>query len=91
MSFFRSIKTGSRDTQILRGGNAPKNFLTRNMLRVERKPPLTTQNNPRTGLILGNKNVAPIQAAYVSAIAQNKISSKTNTGAATWLGKLFGG
>jgi len=83
MSFFKSIVTGSQETQILKGANAPKNVLSNRMLRVDRLPGKAMPNNA-PAFVLSNKQVTPIQSMYVRALA-------ASSGRSTWIGKLFGG
>ena len=84
-----------QDKLILQGGNAPREMLTHNALYVARPATRVISNNApaqnyRAGMP-SNKQVTPVQAAYVEAIARRKIGSNTTTGAASWVSKQFGG
>ena len=84
---------------ILSGANAPRQEIERNALMLKRPstggtiagvtPPPATPQNYRAGMP-GTKNMTPVQAAFVRALAMRKLNSKTMPGSASWIGKLFG-
>ena len=95
MSFINRM-TPKRTPQdvVAAGGVATAPGNDYNALRVARPatksiPLNAPAQNYRAGMP-GNKNVTPIQAMFVTAIARRKINSKSNTGSASWIGKLFG-
>ena len=90
-----SLFNANRIPQVITGKAATTTGTDTSALHLARPATKSTPGNApaqnyRAGMP-GNKTVTPVQARYVAAIAARKIGSKTNTGAQSWVAKLFGG
>lgn len=83
------------ENMVIRGDAPARQEIKREALRKNRPAAGYDLKNARAhnyrGAMAGNKDITAIQAAYVNALARNKLHSKTSAGASSWLGKLFGG